>query len=576
MKEDKLDKVVSAVVKAIDKRMNKKPKSYYTQAEVLRVDKQDKTAYVHIPGGVDQTPATLTIDAKVGDTVEVRVGEGRAFIVGNETNPPSDNETAEEAKETASSALSHSLESVVDDKLFYLASAQDTGVTVEDEGWTEEPQEPTALLPYLWVYHKYTRGSGSTFNSDPMIIAVYTEDGVSVTGVQPQYYLSTSSSSAVGGTWSNSLTYLSGYYIWTRNAISYSDGTTGYSTAIYDQALTEACSLSYNSAQYFWTKSSSNYTSCPTGSYVTEVSRDYYDPDKGGTVSGGSLLLRSAGIYIRNAATTVAQFLAAGVTLFNSSGYTLAEFLSSGLTVYNGSGTTIAHLGYGSGTSEGGGTANAPYYDLGIRSGTVGNYSVSEGNGTTASGYCSHAEGKATTASGTHSHAEGYYTTASGNHSHAEGNYTNASYIDQTAIGKYNSSTSGDLFEVGDGTSTSNRRNAFRVTDSGNAIVRGVLTAGGLSSTLFDTSEVSLSQSNATADTNYEIPSVSQQTGTVKSGYFPLGVVGYNVTSSGAYSRGAYLSAQADGACTVKARIYANTAGTKTCTVTVLWLKTSA
>lgn len=52
---------------------------------------------------------------------------------------------------------------------------------------------------------------------------------------------------------------------------------------------------------------------------------------------------------------------------------------------------------------------------------TVGGYSTSEGDNTTAIGYGSHAEGKLTTASGHTAHAEGSGTTANGSYSHAEG-----------------------------------------------------------------------------------------------------------------------------------------------------------
>lgn len=65
--------------------------------------------------------------------------------------------------------------------------------------------------------------------------------GISVTGVQTQYYLSTSSSSATGGSWSDTQqAFVSGKYYWTRDKITYSNGQTGYSTAVYAQGLTLA------------------------------------------------------------------------------------------------------------------------------------------------------------------------------------------------------------------------------------------------------------------------------------------------------------------------------------------------
>ena len=59
--------------------------------------------------------------------------------------------------------------------------------------------------------------------------------------------------------------------------------------------------------------------------------------------------------------------------------------------------------------------------------GTVGQNSLANGDGVTASGECSHAEGEGTTASGYCSHAEGAGTTAAGKGSHAEGKNTIAS-----------------------------------------------------------------------------------------------------------------------------------------------------
>jgi len=56
------------------------------------------TAYVHIPGGVAETPVTMTIACKKGDTVQVRVSGGRAWIVGNETAPPTDDTKVKEVE----------------------------------------------------------------------------------------------------------------------------------------------------------------------------------------------------------------------------------------------------------------------------------------------------------------------------------------------------------------------------------------------------------------------------------------------------------------------------------------------
>lgn len=70
--------------------------AYDTEAEVIRTS--GSTAWVHIPGGVDETPVKMTIHSEPGDKVQVRVSGGSAWLVGNETAPPTDDTTAIEAK----------------------------------------------------------------------------------------------------------------------------------------------------------------------------------------------------------------------------------------------------------------------------------------------------------------------------------------------------------------------------------------------------------------------------------------------------------------------------------------------
>jgi hypothetical protein len=81
----------------------KKTAPYDTQATVKRIEKG--IAWVQIPGGVDETPVRLTIDAKEGDNVQVRVANGRAWLTGNGTAPPTDNAKANEAYSRADKAF---------------------------------------------------------------------------------------------------------------------------------------------------------------------------------------------------------------------------------------------------------------------------------------------------------------------------------------------------------------------------------------------------------------------------------------------------------------------------------------
>ena len=89
-------KVIKDFVEAMAQ-SKKGTSGYDTTAEVVRVE--GSTAWVHIPGGVDETPGAMSIAAKPGDTVRVRVAGGQAWTVGNDSAPPTDDTAANEAQD---------------------------------------------------------------------------------------------------------------------------------------------------------------------------------------------------------------------------------------------------------------------------------------------------------------------------------------------------------------------------------------------------------------------------------------------------------------------------------------------
>ena len=95
-------KKLSNLLKGNESGLNRKIEPYDTQAVVKRIE--NGIAWVHIAGGVDETPVNLTINAKVGDNVQVRVGGGRAWLTGNKTAPPTDDTKANVAQGTANNA----------------------------------------------------------------------------------------------------------------------------------------------------------------------------------------------------------------------------------------------------------------------------------------------------------------------------------------------------------------------------------------------------------------------------------------------------------------------------------------
>lgn len=104
------DILIRKLADTINTAPKQKTSPYDTQAEVRRVE--GNIAWVHIPGGVSETPVQLTTNAKPGDVVQVRVSGGRAWLYGNQTAPPTDDTKAISAEkkavaadENASSAL---------------------------------------------------------------------------------------------------------------------------------------------------------------------------------------------------------------------------------------------------------------------------------------------------------------------------------------------------------------------------------------------------------------------------------------------------------------------------------------
>ena len=344
---DGIDKLIDSVKRII----RKETEAYDTAATVRRIE--GSTAWVHIDGGVDETPVKLTINAQPGDNVQVRVSGGKAFLVGNGSAPPTDDRVANYARSIAT-------------------TAQTTA---------EDAQEAA-------------------------------------------------------------------------------EAVTGIATAASANA-SAAITLAEGIDDHFWSDSA--------GAHITEDTQEDYQADP--SAAGGNTLITSAGMAIRHGTTQLAAFTSTGAQIGqNENGQTRSVIGTNGMQITQkdsgGTDVTIAQLGYGPGTDSGGSTSNAPYYTLGVRSGTVGNYSVAEGGGITARGAYSHAEGYNTAAEGPYchaegidtkarvgsshaegwysiagsvtTHAEGFHTIASANYAHSQNEETRAASVAQTALGTYN------------------------------------------------------------------------------------------------------------------------------------------
>ena len=127
-----------------------------------------------------------------------------------------------------------------------------------------------------------------------------------------------------------------------------------------------------------------------------------------------------------------------------------------------------------------------------------GHGSHAEGDSSSSSGFASHAEGYLTNASGQGSHAEGQGTTASGSQSHSEGYNTKASSSYQHVQGKYNVEDSSGkyAFIIGNGTSDTERSNAFAVDWDGLIYVNNESTGVNVATLATDIETLKTSKAN--------------------------------------------------------------------------------
>ena len=155
---------------------NNGTKPYDSTGVVRRVE--GDTIWVHIAGGVDETPVKKTVNAKVGDKVQVRVSGGRAFIVGNETAPPTDDTTARsaitmatDAEESANNARSYANSAFISAQQAKADAeeaeqAAGTAKQAADTALVElaNVQDVAGVLEWITNHGEMVSQSGGTFN----------------------------------------------------------------------------------------------------------------------------------------------------------------------------------------------------------------------------------------------------------------------------------------------------------------------------------------------------------------------------------------------------------------------------
>ena len=495
-----------------------KTKAYDTQATVTRVD--GGTVYVHIPGGVDETPIDKTVSAKPGDVVQVRVANGKAWATGNATAPPTDDSAALRAEAEAAKANQ-------------AAASATQSAQVASESAADAQQKATTASTA--AANALTKAQEAEDSADAASAAAATADSKATAAGTAAAAAQTSADNAASAAATADSKATAASSAASRAETSASAASTAASQAVTDAAAAQTAANNAGQAasraqaaadaaqgeideqqEYFWHDALGAHVLSDTD----EVTGNRYRTDLKGA---GQEIFELDG----QTETSVAKFGADGARLGERGGaHSVID--EDGQRFFASDGTTqLANIGYGEGAS-GSGTAVAPYYTFGKRTSgsVVGNFSVAEGSSVTASGETSHAEGSSTsataqtahaegtgtTAGSFDAHAEGYYTVARGGKAaHAEGDHTTASEFGahaeggqtvasgqlshaqnnstiaakdcQTAIGKFNiedtetTTAKQKAFIIGNGTNYT-RSNAFTVDWEGNTEAAGDITDG--------------------------------------------------------------------------------------------------
>lgn len=128
-----MDSLAGELYSLIKESDERKPKPYDTTAEVVRVE--EETVWVHIEGGVEETPVRKTIDAKKGDKVRVHIANGSAWLTGNESSPPTDDTTAVYAAGVANMADEKAVSARVkaDEATLFASIAKDEAIRAQSD-----------------------------------------------------------------------------------------------------------------------------------------------------------------------------------------------------------------------------------------------------------------------------------------------------------------------------------------------------------------------------------------------------------------------------------------------------------
>lgn len=147
-------------------------------------------------------------------------------------------------------------------KNYYLATNASSGVTRSTAGWTEAVQTITSSNKYLWNYEEVIYSSGNPSYTDPTIIGVYGEAGAAGRGITSitEYYAKSGSNTTAPA--DNSFTTTmqtvdaTDKYLWNRELVTYTDGTSAWTSKRVIGMFSEDGADGYNAAVIYLYKRS--------------------------------------------------------------------------------------------------------------------------------------------------------------------------------------------------------------------------------------------------------------------------------------------------------------------------------
>lgn len=168
-----------------------------------------------------------------------------------------------------------------------------------------------------WVYVNNIKG-------------VHGDTGKGVSSITNQYYLSTSNTTQIGGSWSSTVPpYVEGCYYWTKSHIVWTDNTETDTTAVLDNGLTDANANAIDAR-----KVATNYLAVDnTGVMVADMQDGEQTPS---TATGRNVFIDNNSVNIRDGQNTLASFTSESTKFYDmSSSKEVASFGADGARVGN-------------------------------------------------------------------------------------------------------------------------------------------------------------------------------------------------------------------------------------------------